>query len=442
MDRGTIAALATAPGRSAIAVVRISGPAARAAAERLGARDLEPRKAALRTIADLATGEVLDRALVLWFPGGASFTGDETVELQLHGGRAVIESVLGALAGLGVAIAEPGEFTRRAFANGKLDLTEVEALADLIAAETREQQRQASRQFSGRLREQGERWRQTLIRASAMLEAAIDFPDEDLPEEVAMRAHPLIEAVRQDIAAHLEDRGRGERLREGLTVALIGPVNAGKSTLLNALARRDVAIVSEQAGTTRDVLEVHLDLGGYPVTLVDTAGLRDSTDPVEREGIRRARAKAENADVRLVLVEAANPGVWRALGVDPRPDDLLIFSKIDASSVRGPAGWAGETLGLSAKTGEGLETLVDAIAGRAKRLMTGEAAPLITRARHRQELQATADALASALSAPAQSPELIAEEVRRAERALGRLAGRIDVEEVLDVIFSEFCIGK
>lgn len=437
----TIAALATAPGRSAIAVVRLSGAGSLAAAEALGARALEPRKAHLRHLTDPKTGQALDQALALWFPGPTSFTGEDCVELHLHGGRAVIESVLQALNGLGVALAEPGEFTRRAFANGQLDLTEVEALADLIAAETREQQRQASRQFSGALKARGEAWRAALIRASAMLEAAIDFPDEDLPEDVARRAAPILASVRDEIAVHLADGQRGERLREGLAVALIGPVNAGKSTLLNALAQRDVAIVSEHAGTTRDVLEVALDLGGYPVTLIDTAGLRESADPVEQEGVRRARARAENADVRLVLVEAGAPA-WRALDIDPRTDDLLVLTKIDLKEGLAPPDWPGVSLGISARTGEGLDRLIAAIGDRARSLMTGESAPLITRLRHRQELQNTKAALDSALAAPTDAPELIAEEVRIACHALGRLTGRVDVEDLLDVIFAEFCLGK
>jgi tRNA modification GTPase len=416
----TIAALATAPGRSAIAVVRISGPGALAAAQALGARDLAPRTAHLRRLTDPKTGDRLDQALVLWFPAPASFTGEAIVELHLHGGRAVAESVLEALGGLGVALAEPGEFSRRAFENGKLDLTAIEALSDLIAAETREQQRQANRQYSGTLKSQGDAWRATLIRAAALLEAAIDFPDEDVPGDVANRAAPLLAAVRDGIAAHLADRHRGERLRAGLAVALVGPVNAGKSTLLNALARRDVAIVSEHAGTTRDVLEVAL----------------------EQEGVRRARAKAENADVRLILVEAAKPAAWRALGIDPRTDDILVLTKIDLNVGAASSPWPGACLAISAQTGEGLDRLVEAIGERAKNLMTGEAAPLITRARHRQELQNTKAALDAALAAPPDAPELIAEEVRIACQALGRLSGRVDVEAVLDVIFAEFCLGK
>jgi tRNA modification GTPase len=441
-ERRTIAALASAPGRAAIAIVRISGARAGEVARSLGAGPLAPRRAELRTLKDPQSGEQLDRALVLWFPAPASYTGEDVVEFHLHGGRAVVDSVLGALGALGVSVAEPGEFTRRAFENGKLDLTEVEALADLIAAETREQQCQASRQLYGQLRIQVEGWRATLIRAAALIEAAIDFPDEDLPTDVAARAAPLLRTVRDEIAGHLSDAHRGERLREGLSVALVGPVNAGKSTLLNTLARRDVAIVSEHAGTTRDVLEVFLDLGGFPVTLIDMAGLRDSADPIEREGVRRARARAARADLRLLAIEIEDRANWAQLGIDPSTEDILVRTKSDRGAASPAPGWPGEVIAVSALTGQGLDRLIAAIGARARAMMTAEATPLITRARHRAELSRTKRALEAALSAPADSPELIAEEVRTANHALGRLAGRVDVEDVLDVIFAEFCLGK
>jgi tRNA modification GTPase len=443
MDRRrTIAALATAPGRAAVAVVRVSGTRAGEVAGLLGADAVAPRRAELRTLKDPQTGEQLDRALVLWFPAPASYTGEDIVELHLHGGHAVVDSVLSALGALGVAVAEPGEFTRRAFENGKLDLTEVEALADLIAAETREQQRQASRQLSGQLRVQADGWRATLVRAAALVEVAIDFPDEDLPADVAARAAPLLRSVRDEIAAQLVDAHRGERLREGLSVALVGPVNAGKSTLLNTLARRDVAIVSEHAGTTRDVLEVFLDLGGFPVTLIDMAGLRDSGDPIEREGVRRARERAARADLRLLVIEAQDTSNWKELDIDPSAEDILIRTKSDLGPATPARGWPGEVIDISAQTGEGLDRLIGAVGARARSMMTAECAPLITRARHRQELSRTMRDLEAALAAPQGSPELIAEEIRAANHALGRLAGRVDVEDVLDIIFAEFCLGK
>jgi tRNA modification GTPase len=441
-ERGTIAALATAPGRAAIAIVRISGARAGEMARSLGAAPLAPRRAERRTLKDPQTSEPLDRALVLWFPAPASYTGEDVVELHLHGGRAVVDSVLGALGALGVRLAEPGEFTRRAFENGKLDLTEVEALTDLIAAETREQQRQASRQLSGQLRDQAESWRATLVRAAALVEAAIDFPDEDLPADVAARAAPLLRTVRDEIGAHLADAHRGERLREGLSVALVGPVNAGKSTLLNTLARRDVAIVSEHAGTTRDVLEVFLDLGGFPVTLIDMAGLRDSADPIEREGVRRARERAARADLRLLAIEARAPANWAELDIDPSAEDILVRTKSDLGPPEATPGWPGEVIAVSARNGQGLDRLIAAIGARARVMMTAEAAPLITRARHREALTRAKGALDAALGAPADAPELIAEEIRAANHALRRLAGRVDVEDLLDVIFAEFCLGK
>lgn len=442
-QRGTIAALATAPGRAAIAVIRVSGPEALNMLAKLGARSPEPRKAMLQALRDPETGEVLDRALALFFPSPASYTGEDMAELHVHGGRAVAESVLRALGALGVLIAEPGEFTRRAFLNGKLDLTEVEAIADLIAAETRQQQRQAAQQMGGHLRRTADTWRALLIRAGALIEAAIDFPDEDLPEDVLRRAAPLLSAVHEEIARELADARKGERLREGLTVALVGPVNAGKSTLLNALARRDVAIVSEHAGTTRDVLEVHLDLAGFPVTLIDTAGLREVSDPVEAEGVRRARERAADADLRLAAIPCDAPADWRSLGITPTTDDLLVRTMSDLTAARGqPAGWPGAMLSVSAKTGEGLDRLVAAIAERARSLMSSDTQPLINRARHRVELERAARAISSALAAPPDAPELIAEEIRVAAHALSRLVGRVDVEDLLDAIFAEFCIGK
>jgi tRNA modification GTPase len=440
--RSTIVALASGGARAAVAIIRISGPQAASSAERLGATNLRPRQAHLRRLIDPTSGEELDRAVVVSFPAPASFTGEDVVELQVHGGRAVVASVLNALASLGVALAEPGEFTRRAFDNGKLDLTEVEALADLVAAETSEQQRQAVRQFNGALKAQAEHWREALISAAALLEAAIDFPDEDLPQHVADRARPPLAGALAEISGHLADSQRGERLRDGLCVALVGPVNAGKSTLLNALARRDVAIVSEHAGTTRDVLEVQLDLAGLPVTLLDTAGLRDSTDPVEREGVRRARERAAHADMRLALIAADEGWDWRSLDIAPTADDILVITKIDLARGSSGENWPGAVERISALTGEGLEAVVELIKERARRLMAGASAPIITRARHRHELERARDALRQALRVDHGSPELIAEEVRRACHALGRLTGRVDVEELLDRIFAEFCIGK
>src|SRR6185436_3917939 len=299
--RETIFALSSGRPPAAIAVVRISGPHAGAALKALIGRLPEPRQAALARVRDPGSGEAIDEALALWFPAPGSETGEDVAELQLHGGRAVIAAVLSALGRIdGLRAAEPGEFTRRAFENGKLDLTAVEGLADLIGAETEAQRRQAYRQLKGLLGQRAETWRTRLIEALALVEARIDFSDEaDVPEDLIRPALKIVRELRDEIAEVLAGAGRGERLREGLVVAIAGPPNAGKSTLLNRIARREVAIVSPVAGTTRDVIEVHLDLDGYPVTLLDTAGIRDSADPVEQEGVRRARARAAEADLVL-----------------------------------------------------------------------------------------------------------------------------------------------
>jgi len=440
----TIYAPATAPGRAALAVVRVSGPSAAAALRALtGRAPPPPRHASLRRLAD-AGGTVLDEALVLWFPGPASATGEDVAELHLHGGRAVLAGVLDALAAVAdLRPAEPGEFTRRAFETGRLDLTEAEAVADLVDAETRAQRAQALRQLDGALGRLYDGWRARLTRALAHLEADLDFPDEDLPAGVAARVMPDLAAVAAEMRDHLADSGRGERLRDGLEIAILGPPNVGKSSLINAIARRDVAIVAETAGTTRDVLEVQLDLGGYPVVLADTAGLREAAaDPVETEGIRRARSRAERADLRLLVFDAAawpspDPAL-RALATDGA---LWVANKIDRRPLPAGAGIDGAPVhGVSARTGDGISALLDAVgAAVAERLAPG-ALPSLTRVRHRQALETAAVALDRAGGASA--PELATEDVRQAVRALGRITGRVDVEDLLDVIFRDFCIGK
>jgi tRNA modification GTPase len=443
----TIAALATAPGRSAVAVIRISGPHALAAAEALGCGALKPRRASLRALLDPATGEAIDRGLVLWFPAPASFTGEDMVELQVHGSRAVIASLLKALTeSCGVALAEPGEFTRRAFDNGKMDLTQAEALADLVTAETTAQLKQANRQASGGLGKQAEAWRASLIRASAMLEAALDFPDEGaVPADGFGAAEPILARLIAEISAALSDQRAGERIREGLRIAIVGPPNAGKSTLLNTLARRDVAIVTEHAGTTRDVIEVSLEIGGYPAVLIDTAGLREAVEPVEREGVERARARAVSADLRILVWDGANQPVdWRALGIEPRPADILFLSKADLG-IQSPGqvpDWPGPQLRGSAKTCNGIDSLISAMTDYAARELNPPCSPLVTRARHRHELASATAALHEALQIDSELTELIAEELRAAALALGRLTGRIDVEDILDIVFAEFCLGK
>jgi tRNA modification GTPase len=437
MRDGTIYALSTGRGAAAIAVLRVSGPAAVEALRRIAGRVPPPRRAALATLRDPATDEAIDRALVLYFQGPASETGEDMAEFQVHGGPAVIAGLLLALGQVpSCRPAEPGEFTRRAFENGKLDLSAAEGIADLVAAETAAQRRQALGQAAGGLAGVIEAWTTRLTRALAHLEAAIDFADEELPAGLVDEAGAAAAALADEIALHLADGGRGERLRHGLSVAITGPPNCGKSSLLNALAGRDAAIVSAVAGTTRDVIEVHLDLAGYPVVLADTAGLRDSNDPVEAEGVRRARARAASADLVLAVSDARE-------GPGPAPDEraLPVANKIDLLSptARTALDHSAGIVPVSARTGEGLDRLVAALTGRADQLLAGEP-PLVTRARHREALAEAVVCLARAQTAG--EPALVAEDLRLALRSLGRITGRVDVEAVLDVIFREFCIGK
>ena len=431
--RDTIFALSSGHGRAGVAVIRASGPQAGDALRAL-TRSGPPaaRVATLRRISDRG-GDPIDQALVLWFPGPASFTGEDLAEFHVHGGRAVVDAVLAALAQVeGCRPAEPGEFTRRAVENGKLDLTEAEALADLIDAETEAQRKQAVRQYGGALFELYEGWRSRLIRAAAWAEAAIDFADEDIPPEVLERSRTQVAEIADEIAAYLDDARRGEILREGFYLTVIGPPNSGKSSFINALARRDVAIVSDIPGTTRDVLEVHLDLGGYPVTLADTAGLREAADSIETEGIRRARARAKDADAVLVLLDVSIDNSQFINSLDEE-NQVIVWNKADLPHpiVPGPA--------ISTLTGEGMDGLVRRLTALVASKLGGEGAP-ISRARHRSHLLAAETALRQSLSHT--EPELIAEELRVAMRALGRLTGRVDVEELLDVVFRDFCIGK
>lgn len=441
MVADTIFALASGTGRAGVAVFRLSGPAAGAALANLTRRDLPPPRRAVRVRLRDGIGELLDDGLALWFPGPASFTGEDVAELHTHGGRAVVAAVSDALVGLGLRPAEPGEFSRRAFHNGKLDLTAAEAIADLVDAETAAQRRQALRQMDGHLAALYDGWRETLIRALAYFEAAIDFPDEDLPDEVVDGVWASVESLRTAVAAHLAEAPRGERLRTGLHVAILGAPNVGKSSLLNRLARRDAAIVSAKAGTTRDVVEVHLDLGGYPVQLADTAGLRDAAEDIEEEGIRRALARWESADLGLVVFDGARlPALDSAtLGLlDER--SIVVVNKADLVA-ECPAEIAGHAVvALSAATGQGVAALEALIERQAAALLGEGASPLPTRARHRAALAECLDALARARTAPL--VELAAEDLRLATRALGRITGRVDVEDLLDVIFRDFCIGK
>jgi tRNA modification GTPase len=452
-DRSTIFALSSGRPPAAIAVVRVSGPRTGAALEELIGRIPEARRAKLVRVRDPANGEVIDEALALWFPAPNSETGEDVAEFQLHGGQAVIAAVLDALGEIdGLRLAEPGEFTRRAFENGKLDLTAVEGLADLIAAETPAQRRQAFRQLKSLIGDRAEAWRRRLIEALAWVEARIDFSDEaDVPENLVDPAVQATKELRDEIAATLADKGRGERLREGLVVAIAGPPNAGKSTLLNRLARREVAIVSPYAGTTRDVIEVHLDLAGYPVTLLDTAGIRDSADPVEQEGVRRARTRAAGADLVLWVTDgSARDGATEVSAQFHGVEVWSIKNKIDLASNehRGSQSNKNESQfnsSISALTGEGIDVLVAALSGFAKNYFASTDSAMITRARHRRALEDTVAALDRALAQAAKSSaqeELVAEELRAAAMTLGRLTGRVHVEDILDVIFRDFCIGK
>ncbi len=455
----TIFALSSGRPPAAIAVVRVSGPRAGAALQALIGRVPEPRRAALARVRDPKTGEVIDEALALWFPAPRSETGEDVAEIQLHGGHAVIAGVLDALGTLDdCRMAEPGEFTRRAFENGRLDLTEVEGLADLIAAETPAQRRQAYRQLKGLIGDRAEAWRQHLIEALALVEARIDFSDEaDVPDDLIGPALRAAQQLRDEIAASVADGGRGERLREGLVVAIAGPPNAGKSTLLNRLARREAAIVSPFPGTTRDVIEVHLDLAGYPVTLLDTAGIRDSDDPVEQEGVRRARARAAMADLVLWVTDAsADDGSADDGSADEAAEKLEhaevwgLQNKIDLKPGAGACrsescamNGINRSFAISAATGAGVGDLIEALAAYSKEYFASTESALVTRARHRLALQDTLAALDRALACDQSGrEELIAEELRSAATTLGRLTGRVDVEDILDVIFREFCIGK
>ncbi len=424
----TIFAPASARGRAGVAVVRISGPAAWQAVGQLCPVPVA-RRASVRRL--VWQGDPLDEALVLSFEAGASFTGEEAAELHLHGATAVVAAVLGALGAMpGLRLAEPGEFTRRALENGRLDLAQVEGLADLIDAETEAQRKQALRVLSGAIGARAEGWRRDLIRAAALLEATIDFADEDVPVDVGPEVSALLDRVRGELAQETLGVGAAERIRDGYEVAIVGRPNAGKSTLLNALAGREAAITSEIAGTTRDVIEVRMDLGGLPVTLLDTAGLRDGSDRIEAIGIERALQRASQADLRVFLLDGEDVPLLPPVG-----DDLLVHGKADLRAASG--------LSVSGRTGAGLDVLVKEIGARLS--MRAAGAGLMTRARHREALVRAIGGLESArnelLAGPGRT-ELAAEYLRQSIRALDSLVGRVDVEELLGEIFASFCIGK
>ena len=448
-DNETIYALATPAGRSALAVVRVSGPRAFDGLKALcGRDDFAPREAKLCRLRDNKSQAIIDEALVLYFAAPRSYTGEESVEYHLHGGVAVVNAMLDALGALdGHRLAEPGEFTRRAFEHGKMDLTEAEAVADLIDAETQMQAAQALDQLGGALGDLYQGWTDTLKADLAHLEAEIEFPDEDLPDTILTDLRPKIQALRGDITAHLDDNNRGERLRDGLKIAIIGAPNAGKSSLINLLARRNVAIVSDQAGTTRDVIDVHLNIGGYPVIVSDTAGLRpdqisnEGQDAIEQEGIRRALRAANDADLRILLFDATDLPTFDAHTLALRAqNDVFVLNKVDGD-IALPADIDGHDFSaISVKNERGIDGLLAALQTKIIDMVGKREQPSLTRKRHRHALERGVEALDRAMNAPL--PELAAEDLRLAIRELGRITGRVDVEDLLDVIFNDFCIGK
>ncbi|MBM08885.1 MAG: tRNA uridine-5-carboxymethylaminomethyl(34) synthesis GTPase MnmE [Magnetovibrio sp.] len=447
MAQDTIFALASGFGRAGVAVVRVSGPTAQDAVIKLLDRDLPPRKAVRVKLAEENGGPLIDQAIALFFPGPSSYTGEDVLELHIHGGLAVIEGVLAALGQLsGFRIAEPGEFTRRSFENGKIDLTGAEGIADLIEAETAMQRSQALRQIDGALAKFIERCREHVMVALAHWEAAIDFLDEELPEDLEVQVFDEILSIVNDIKSQLDDGYRGEILRHGIKVVILGPPNAGKSSLLNLLAKRDVAIVSEVAGTTRDVIEIRLDLGGYPAILADTAGLYEADSELEQESMRRSRAAAESADILLFVIDGSSRAeVDEIISASAHENALLIINKADLMQENPPAKIQGHrALAMSAKTGAGLDAVLAELEKRAAKQAGGKTAPLVTRQRHREALRDAHEALERflKLSCRPNLPELAAEDLRLAARALGRITGTVDVEDLLEIIFSDFCIGK
>jgi tRNA modification GTPase len=446
-DRDTIVALASGPVPAGVAILRVSGPAAAPILLRLAGGALPAaRTLALRTFREPETGEALDRGLTAWFPGPRSFTGEDAVEFHLHGGPAVVSGMLaavlaaGAMEGMPCRLAEPGEFTRRAFENGQLDLYEVEGLSDLVRAETAAQRRQALSAAGGAAHAKFLEWRQRLETTLALIEASIDFADEDLPDGLAEEAAAAIKLVLADIEGELARARAGIRLRQGYLIAIVGPPNAGKSSLLNALAGREAAIVSSIPGTTRDIVEVSLDLGGYPVTLADTAGLREAADAVEAEGVRRARGLAETADLTVLVVDAVSfPNIPAGVAGLAEDADFVVWSKADLYP---PADLedSAQALRLSAKTGLGIGGLLSSLLDRVRAGLGAGEATAVTRQRHRESLEAMAAVLAQ--WSPDLEPEIQAHLIHQANRGLSKILGRSDIEDVLDRIFREFCIGK
>ncbi|MEH6951942.1 tRNA uridine-5-carboxymethylaminomethyl(34) synthesis GTPase MnmE [Nitrobacter sp. NHB1] len=452
----TIFALSSGRPPSAIAVVRVSGTEAGTALQKI-AGAIPVARSAKRVLLRDRRGEAIDDTVVLWFAGPVSATGEDVAEFHVHGGRAVLNALSAALLSIdNVRPAEPGEFTRRAFENGKIDLTEAEGLDDLIHADTDRQRRQALRQLQGLLGDRAREWRRELIEASALIEAGIDFADEgDVPDDLLKPAMAKIARLRREIEETLAASAQSERLRDGLTVAITGPPNAGKSTLLNRLARREAAIVSPHAGTTRDVIEVHLDLDGYPVTLIDTAGIRETDDPVEQEGVRRARDRAASADLVLWLADDDTDDVGPSQTIGEGGAPLwLVRNKVDLSGPENDGanprqleadlgqGVSTRRFRISASRGDGVDELVAALTAFSDTWFGSGEAAVITRLRHRNILRDAAASLAKAEDLVGQGDELVAEEIRTAVRLIGRLLGRVDIDDILDSLFRDFCIGK
>ncbi|MCI5048886.1 MAG: tRNA uridine-5-carboxymethylaminomethyl(34) synthesis GTPase MnmE [Rickettsiales bacterium] len=439
----TIFAWATAPGRAGVSVLRISGPKALNALESLKAKRPAPRHAALVTLTHPESGHVIDTCLCLYFEGPASFTGEDVVELHTHGSLAIQNLLLDALMSLPYARhAEAGEFSKRAFYNQKFDLLEAEGLADLIDADTTAQHLQAIRQMGGDASRIYDELRSQTIHAMAMFEAYIDFPDEEIPESVTQDGHASIEKIIDEIELLLDDKGVGETIRRGVTATIIGPPNVGKSSLLNRLAKRDVAIVSDIAGTTRDMIEVHLDIDGHAVTLIDTAGLRETEEAIEKEGIKRAKERAKHSDITLLMVENISDAEEYINNIDASGDNtLLILNKTDLSDHDPDSLDSGlKTIAISCKTGDGFDALIESLKTHIRHRISADANPVITRARHREQLQSALSRLRDSVSQD--ELELKCEDLRSAAFAIGNITGKIDLDEVLDVIFHSFCIGK
>lgn len=448
----TIYALSTPKGRGALAVIRVSGPQALDSLTKLQNKNSalpKPRQATLRNIEQIVSRETVDQALILTFVAPNSFTGENVVEYHLHGSRAIINELLGELASCeNHRMAQPGEFTKRAFENNKLDLTEAEAIADLIDAETQAQKNQALNQLGGSLSKLYTGWAETLANLLAYIEAELDFPDEDLPEGIIERIKPKVSELMVDIDLHLNDNRRGERLRDGIQVAIIGAPNAGKSSLINILAQRDVAIVSDVAGTTRDIIEVHLDLSGYPVILADTAGLRpdqigtEGQDTIESIGIKKALEKAQNADIKLLLFNGDELPELNTHTLDLADDHSIIaINKMDLYDGTIPKINNSAPICISAKQSTGIDKLLNELVSQVEKMMNSNSeAPSLTRQRHRESLLHCYSNLQR--SKHADLPELMAEDIRLALRDIGRITGRVDVEDLLDIIFNDFCIGK